>query len=75
MERTQPVGIAEALLPAQVVNQLGEMEESAGGDQKVSFRIDGCGIGGCGLEVADSKFLKNPWLEELDGLDHLCRQT
>lgn len=51
MEKTELVGTGEALIPLPVLDQLGETEESADGDQMVPSITGTRRIGGCDVEV------------------------
>ena len=51
MQKTELVGIGEALIALQVLDQLGETQESADGDQMIPFITDTHRIGDCDKEV------------------------
>lgn len=44
MEKTELVGTGEVLIPLQVLDQLGETEEWADGDQMIPSITDTCGL-------------------------------
>lgn len=50
-EKTELVGTGEALIPLPVLDQLGDTEESADGDQMVPSITGTHRIGGCDVEV------------------------